>query len=382
LFNGNRITSITSRDVLPTKIDTLDLSDNPVSNITSDALLAVSQTLKSIKFRGSNFVALPSALEILDNLDTLDIEGDTFTVSDITASKLAESVLYLRLANIGLSGWPAWLGKFVFLRKLYLEGNTRLGNLPINTFNIWRLELTDLSLSNNGATSVAAVSVLEKLQWLDISKNRLADAMALSFDLIPLGNTLKYLDVSSNILTSEPRLADLRVLTEVYIGSNRIANVTNGAFASTVVSLNFDYNLLTSIPKFLNDLTALQNFSIQSNLISSVGAHDFPVNSRLVSVYLGGNPISYIDEHGFDNVRLLLTYLDLENTKLERLPLALKVLTKLQTLWIPSNTLLVCTCEEKSLAPWIISLPTLRVVGQCGNVDIKEFIGQLASLCP
>lgn len=124
------------------------------------------------------------------------------------------------------------------------------------------------------------------------------------------------------------------------------------------------------------------NFSIRSYLITQIDAHDFPINARLTFIYLGGNPIVNIDDHAFDNIRTYLTFLNLENTKLTRLPLALKTLTRLDTLWMPNNVQLVCTCDEKSLAPWITSLPALRVLGKCGNVDIKEVTGHRFLLCP
>ncbi|BFZ23461.1 hypothetical protein BsWGS_26500 [Bradybaena similaris] len=382
LLNNNRITAINSSSALPIKLDTLDLSGNPIVTLTSDALFGISQTLKVIKFKNSNFPTLPTALEILDNLETLDIENDALTFPDATVSKLAKSVISLRLANVGLAGWPAWLGQFAFLRKLYLDGSTRLGNPPAGTFANWGQQLTDLSVSNIGATTLSPISILEKLQWLDISNNRLSDSVGLSYDLIPMGNTLRFLNASNNQLGTEPRFVELRLLTEVHLSSNRITTITNGAFAPSVTTINLDNNQISAIPSFLVELPNLLNFSIKSNQITSINSNNFPVNSRITSLSLGKNPITSIDEHAFDNVRNSLTYLDLEGTRITRLPLALKVLVKLQTLWIPNNTLLVCTCDEKSLEQWITSLPTLRIVGQCGSVDVKEFVGQLASLCP
>jgi Leucine-rich repeat (LRR) protein len=379
---GNSIRTINASSLFPTRLDTLDLSGNPISSITPDSLYGISQTLKSIKFRNSNFAALPPALEILDSLEILDIEGDPMTYPDATVTKLSGTVQQLRLASAGLTAWPTWLSRFTFLRKLYLEGNPRLMNPPTDAFQTWSQSLTHLSLSNTGADSLDGVSALEKLQWLDVSRNSLRNTVSISYDLIPFANTLQFLDVSNNVLTTEPRLGDLRALTEVHLSFNNITTVTLGAFAPSVVALYLDHNLFPSIPTFLSDLPQLQFLSLEHNEIMSVEYNDFPVNSKLTNLYLGENPLSKIDERAFQNFRTTLMYLNLENTWLTRLPLAVTTLTKLQSLWMPNNERLMCSCEEKSVAPWISSLHSLRVVGQCGYVDITEFVAMLAAHCP
>jgi Leucine-rich repeat (LRR) protein len=382
LLNGNQITSINASSLLPTRLDTLDLSDNPISSITPDSLYGISQTLKSIKFRNSNFEWLPQALEILDSLTTLDMENDSMMYSIATIAKLAMKVTSLRLANAGLVYWPTWLRNFLFLRRLYLDGNTMLTSPPAGTFESFSQTLTHLSLSNIGASSFGAISVLSQLQWLDLSRNVITDSVSLSYNLIPLYSTLQYLDLSRNRLISEPRLVDLQVLTEANLSYNNISTVDFGSFSPSIISINLENNNLKSMPKSLGDLPQLQTFNIRSNAIIIIGNNDFPLHTRLSTISLGDNPISYIGEHSFDNFRQTLTYLDLENTQLTRLPVAVSALTSLQTLWMPSNANLMCTCEEKALAPWMTSLPALRVVGQCGGVDIKRFFSLLAAQCP
>jgi Leucine-rich repeat (LRR) protein len=381
LLNGNRITTINSSSQFPVKLDTLDLSDNPISSITPDSLFVISQTLTSIKFKNSNFVSLPTALEILDNLETVNIENDVMTFPEPTLAKLSESVESLRLANVGLTSWPDWLQRFVFLRRLYLDGNSRLGNPPEGALDSWRLTLTHLSLSKIGADSFSPVAVLSKLQWLDLSLNNITDTVQFSYDLIPLGNTLQYLDISGNGLTTEPRLAELRVLTEAHLSNNKIASVNTGAFASSIVTIYLDNNQLTSVPGFLNDLPQVQYINLQRNNISRVGSNEFAVNSRLTTIYLGENPISSIDEHAFDNTKVYLLYLNLESTRLARVPLALKSLSRLQTLWMPNNNLLVCSCDEKALLLWLNTTPYIKIAGECGGVDIKEFFTIQAAQC-
>ena len=139
----------------------------------------------------------------------------------------------------------------------------------------------------------------------------------------------------------------------------------------------------------------LEKLSLYDNPIASIDGVRFP--SSLTELDLSNTQITSIASDTFSNLANL-TKLNLWDTQLTRLPLALASLIQLEKLSISSPNL-TCSCSESSLASWYhdrtVDLDLQRknggrlynylyfdVSGKCDNTDIYYFLANLAPQCP
>ena len=191
-------------------------------------------------------------------------------------------------------------------------------------------ELEQLTLKNCSITSIATLSGMEKLVYLDLSRNTIRD-------LSVVGNMpkLQYLDLSHNAVTELAALSGLTEMGELNISYNSVATLEPIGTCTALHTVNADHNLLTSLFG-LQTLSGLRSLSVAFNQLTDVSS-------------LSGNP--------------LLGVLEISNNKISDIS-ALAELKELMTLNFSFN-------EVKKLPAF---------TSECKLMTIKGSRNQLSSL--
>jgi Leucine-rich repeat (LRR) protein len=248
-----------------------------------------------------------------------------------------------------------WLLQTNELYYLYLSNNKISDAKTLsNSLGRFAVTLDDIGLDHNSLTEIPDLSFLESIDRLDLSYNKIFDPSA---GLLP--RMLTSLDLHNNYLPVFPRVvSNLPYLTDFMINMNSITELQDVDFPSGIINLDVSHNLITE----LTDT-------------------NFPENSNIQSLNINNNPISIISPLAFKNLSKL-TLLNIQETKLTRLPLGLSSLNKLFRLDISGTFGLVCTCKEKSIRSVILSMNSGNVIGDCGITSIYIFFAVLSESCP
>ncbi|CAG5124723.1 unnamed protein product [Candidula unifasciata] len=424
-FGGNLITTIPARS-LPANLSKLSLESNPIETIDITAFDESINTLSSLSLSGARFTQLPEAIFRLKHLTELDLYGiNILTWNDTGMRGLGTTLQTLNLGAVGLTSWPGWLKSFSHLTELSVTSSS-ISILPDDALDMVATILTELSLTNNSLTSVPkTLSKMTVLTSLSLDQNRIKDitwlpqlcnlthltlngnhiskAKKLSSALRFYADTIYYFQINDNFLASIPDMSFLKLITSLDYTNNHISDPYSGVIPSDLTDLQLSNNLLPSIPRIFKTMNSVPNLILGFNRVLSVQASDFPIatltvdlehniiveltdssfpeNSNIISLILRFNPISKISKSAFDNLPRL-QQLDIQHTKLTRLPLAIESLTQLSSIDVSGSTDLVCTCLEKSLERIISQLSSYSVAGDCGQTSLYIFFTELSPSCP
>ena len=183
-------------------------------------------------------------------------------------------------------GTLAYLSNLAKLQELDLSGSRfpaedliHLTNLP---------ELTRLTMSGCGLSTIAQLADAQNLTYLDVSNNALGNLDALSSmatmkelhlahnaithlsALSALGN-LEKLDVSFNSLTTLGPIANNTKLTWLDAGNNQLISVSGAENLTGLTYLSVEYNALTDVNP-LASCTELTELSISGNKLKDISA--------------------------------------------------------------------------------------------------------------
>ncbi|CAG5133274.1 unnamed protein product [Candidula unifasciata] len=418
----NFLTTIESGS-LPSGLTGIDFRNNPLLTIDPTAFNESSNSIHQLFFSDAKFTQIPAALAELNALTDLSIE-DTYiyTWDDNTMKHIGLTLVTLKLDNVSLSSWPEWLQYFPHLQTL--EMTCQFPSIPDNAFDGQADMLMTLTLINGNLTetpyafsniSFLSTLVLDNnnisrlnslpnsgsLSSFSITNNRLSNATHLSGVLRSVANSLFYLHLEGNQLSSFPDLSFMKKLLKVYLSYNSISDTSSGSIPTSVSYLEAENNTIRSLAGFLSQAANLEylklmgnliaNFTgdeipskvsyldLSKNLITELNETSFPTKNSLGLIFLDYNPISVISPFAFTNLTKLIS-LSLKGTQLARLPLALGSVTKLLSLDMSESSNLVCTCEEKQVRSWYLSRP-LTFYGVCGPLSISNFLNVLSQGC-
>ncbi|XP_076465739.1 uncharacterized protein LOC143297333 [Babylonia areolata] len=295
---NNNITTLPPSAFLHLPTATLDLSHNPLTNISADAFRGLENVLQTLEMEDCSLTALPAALGTLAKLRSLDLRHNpllTFLPTDVM-SPVGVTLETLDISNTGIRQWPLALKTSIRLKKLLCSGN-RLTSIPDDAFRTFAASLDYLDLSYNALrTFPDALNEPRRLTHLDLSFNLFGD--------VPEGNfrhcrvTLKTLYLVHVMMRTIPfGLQELSALQNLYLSYNPISsadpNVFNGSVANSLQVLHLDKTLLTSVPTALNRLTQLQELNITWNRIHYMD--NYAINlPNLRDLYLDKNPLANI----------------------------------------------------------------------------------------
>ena len=373
----NKITSI-GDDELPHNLQDFTSKGNPIATISDHAFLHSNESLANLLIDNGEFTVLPKALEDLDALRYLGIrKGKLKIIPD--GPELLPNVYYVDMFS----------------------------NQIEDITNIKRFRhslLTRLDLHNNQISNISAVATLSDMRTLNVFENKICDHEHVSIAVIPHQNTLENLELGRNCMTKIPDVSHLTALLRLGLKQNLIDDCDSGAFPPLLFQLRLQKNKLPCIPKALlghpnitticldyNEITSIDNFVfpsyitdlwLQYNKLENITQIKFDgPNPNLASLQLQNNPtLTNIDKDAFWYMTKNLQTIDLRDTGIKSLPIALSSLANLKTLKAGSSQL-TCDCGVGSLAGWW-NLRDRTAEGQCGSTDVNDFLDQLSSNCP
>ena len=236
-----------------------------------------------------------------------------------------------------------------------MSTNNPLSDIDNDVFNASSSTLNYIKLSvSTNITKIPDLTYLTHLQYLHLERNNIVNSLS---DLLP--STLIDLDLDSNKLTYIPRGVDqLPQLHVLMVSSNNITSTDSVVFPSSLKYLYADHN----------QIKTLTTFTFTTN------------TSELATLSLNFNPIKHIANDTFVSLTSLAR-LQLHDTLLTRLPLALTSLTRLHTLDLRNLPHLTCTCVESHVADWYNNITSLTVYGTCNSVKVTYFLTHLAPSC-
>lgn len=338
---------------------------------------------------------------------------------------IGQTVLTLDIDNVNLTTWPSWLQMFTHLTELSIDNNG-ISDIPDDALDNVASTLRSLSQDSNNLRAIPkALSTLGSLQTLSmignqisdtsnlpsrsqlmtltLTGNRISDAGQLSNAVQPYAESLTVFGLRNNLL---PKIPDIDFLSEIEhldLSHNKISDPNSGSLPSGLYDIDASYNLLPYVPTVLASLqsmvelnlpynsildirgtditSSMTGVDLSHNLITSLTASSFPTVSGIVYLKLNNNPISVISPDAFNSLDDL-TELYLGSVMLTRVPLALVSLKNLMILDLTDNGSLVCTCEQKSLGPWMQPLYEGDVRGNCGMLSVYQFFVTLSPAYP
>ena len=214
----------------------------------------------------------------LSYLTELHVVGGSLDEQDLDAIGQLVGLKRLTLSNCGISS-IATLSHLSQLEYLDLSENT-VRNLSVIT-NM--LELQELYLNNNAVTDLGSLSGLTKLKILDVSYNSLK-----AIDPIRTATALTYLSFSHNEISDIQTLAALTGLIELNASYNTITDVAALSGCTELEILSISNNALSDISN-LSALEKLRNLDFSYNQVKVLP--QFKSNSSLVSIDGSNNQI-------------------------------------------------------------------------------------------
>lgn len=243
-----------------------------------------------IKFGSLDFLQDLLRLEKLSLTDCDFPDDDLATIASLPALK------ELTLSNCGLSTIAA-LENGPMLTSLDLSDNTIRHLEPIRSMTT----LKELRLSHNALSDLSSISALINLSVLDVSYNSLSTLSPIA----PCVN-LTELDVSHNALTSLAGLESMTGLTHFFGQSNSLTEVSVLGNCTVLKEVNISGNSITEIT-VLSSLTALETLDFSHNQVSVLPT--WPDGSALYSITGSNNKLESIDS--LKNMdRLAYVYMD------------------------------------------------------------------------
>ncbi|BFZ13188.1 hypothetical protein BsWGS_16227 [Bradybaena similaris] len=361
LLKEGQITSIPDNS-LPPGLVSIHIEQNPLTDISDDALRDSATTLNNLYLMSVNLTRVPDAFTNLTDLRNL-----TFNVVDINdwnsaaLGNIEESLTHLKLIMVDWSAWPDWISRCHSLNQLVIYyGN--MSSIPETAFNMMSNTLTALEIHMSLMTQVPeAFHSLKNLTTLDLSDNKLSDVNGRpgleKIMTFPLAETLQQLTVWNTFLIKLPNFSNASSLVHLDFFMNDISQVTSDMLPRSLVYL-----------------------SLGTNKITEITDASFTGLSKLEILYLSSNPITEISLLAFRDL-VSLRILDLSETMLTQIPLSIAYLSSLESLIMKDVSSLECPCPPSSeLVSWHrFRNAVLATTGVCCNQE--SIASYLTSTC-
>ncbi|XP_037323877.2 transforming growth factor beta activator LRRC32 isoform X1 [Pungitius pungitius] len=308
-----------------TSVETLDLSSNQLYTGMTDYFLADSPSLEVLSLNGNSITKIaqsafggsPRLKKIgLHNNVILEIEGGAFdSLSNLTELDLSKNSITC-----------------------------------ITDFNLCNLKV--LNLSKNSVELFQSVTSTDhyRLLSLDLSENKMS-----SFPLLPRNNRLEHLDVSRNRLQSV----------------NDTGTPDEKTFLYHLRYLDMSYNHLKSLPEcFFHCMGSLEVLNVSNNCISSFSIADERFLRTVKTINLGYNSLRSLTFG--ENTLQSLEELVLRGNDLATLDHGVfRQLPSIKHLQLRQNNLEICSSDrERQDAPGCVSfssVPTLEILDLSDN---------------
>ena len=308
------------------------LLDNPLVSLDAIVFVSMSSTLRTLSMSLSYFNTLPHELHVLAALQSLTAHTITFPDWNSTVFQIFEtSLTNLDISHSNFTSIPSAVCNLHSLQSLSVNYSP---NLRTNTGNIFdrcagkqMAFITHLSLKYNELTTIPNFgSLFPRLKTLDLMNN----------DLHFIGHR---------------SIAGLPSLSTMYLSGNQFVRIPSEVYAA--------HNL--------------QSLHLKYNLIRTIGRFDLLYNRNLTTLNLLGNPLEYISDNAFIS-NTYLNDINLHDTKLGKIPLALVRLPHLGTVYI-SGSPINCSCQSMSyLKSWNVGPVNLFASCAISGIPVKQFL--------
>lgn len=244
---------------------------NALWNVKSFTIPAEAQTYSDLAYLPYlESLEIPDAangelvhLKSLSQLTDLHVENGSLSEDELSAIGQLTGLKRLTLSNCGISS-IASLSHMNQLQYLDLSQNTIRNLSVIGDMQ----ELEELYLNNNVVTDLTSLSSLTKLRMLDVSYNSLK-----SVDPIRSITALTYLNFAHNEVSDVRMLTSLVALIELNASYNALTDVTAISSCTALEVLNISNNTVADISG-LNTLIKINNLDFSYNQVKKLPVFD------------------------------------------------------------------------------------------------------------
>ena len=244
---------------------------NALWNVKSFTIPAEAQTYSDLAYLPYlESLEIPDAangelvhLKSLSQLTDLHVENGSLSEDELSAIGQLTGLKRLTLSNCGISS-IASLSHMNQLQYLDLSQNTIRNLSVIGDMQ----ELEELYLNNNVVTDLTSLSSLTKLRMLDVSYNSLK-----SVDPIRSITALTYLNFAHNEVSDIRMLTSLVALIELNASYNALTDVTAISSCTALEVLNISNNTVADISG-LNTLIKINNLDFSYNQVKKLPVFD------------------------------------------------------------------------------------------------------------
>ncbi|KAG0094029.1 cysteinyl-tRNA synthetase [Podila epicladia] len=239
----------------------LDLRGNRIKDLEK-ACLENARELKTLILQCNRIETIPESFASFQYLRALNLSSNNISKVPLALCRIT-SLEELDLSFNEITEIPDQICQLAMLRKLLLYGN-RIG--PFLPKSMEELAcLRKLDIRQNGILNLDALNDLPALEELLVDYNT----------NVILNNSFRVL-VRASILKCNMTDVNLRgtgnTLTFLDVSSNKLSNLKPGLFEhlKNLETLRMDNNSITSIPSAISALKRLKTLSIANNLLSSL----------------------------------------------------------------------------------------------------------------
>ncbi|KAG0249530.1 cysteinyl-tRNA synthetase, partial [Mortierella polycephala] len=266
-------------------LQVLDIRGNRIRDLEKARLDEV-RKLDTLIMQCNRLDSIPDSFQSLEYLRVINLSSNNFSRFPAVLCQVA-SLEEIDLSFNDIAEIPDEISRLFRLRRLLLYGN-RIGSLPKSMGSLIRLRKLDIR--QNGILNLDALNDLPAMEELLVDYNTnvvlnnsfgmLVRASVVKCNMTELnlrgsGDTLTFLDVSSNKLTNlAPDLFDhLRSLETLKLDNNSISSIpsTIGSL-KRLRTLSVANNNLSSIPDEISLLDSLIELDVHSNSLGELPA--------------------------------------------------------------------------------------------------------------
>ncbi|KAK4416972.1 putative LRR receptor-like serine/threonine-protein kinase [Sesamum alatum] len=210
--------------------------------------------LRSLSFGTNNFSGpLPSELGNLTRLTQIYINSAGLSGAiPQTFANLRRLERMWASDNEFTGPIPDFIGSWINLVQLRFQGNSFQGSIPPSFSSLSLLNDLRLSDLSNGSSSLNFLRNMTSLATLILRNNNISGSIP---SYLGEFQSLSLLDLSFNNLTGSPeRLFNHSVLTNLYLGNNRLTGALPSQKSPSLINIDLSYNELSgSFPSWISE---------------------------------------------------------------------------------------------------------------------------------
>uniref|UniRef100_A0A6V7KD25 TIR domain-containing protein n=1 Tax=Bracon brevicornis TaxID=1563983 RepID=A0A6V7KD25_9HYME len=290
----------------PTKLETLDLSDNDLDKLPDRGFNVLSK-LKNLMLQDNEIRHISDhALAGLSELMRLNISSNRLVALPPELFVDTRELRELILSNNSLTVLaPGLLDNLVKLQSLDLSSNELTSHwVKRDTFSrLGRLLILDLSSNDLTKIDAGVFKGLYSLQILKLEHNKIETLTDGCFSML---RNLHSLTLSHNRISRlEPSQAvGLGSLVQLFLDANRLHNVHRHAFinATNIEDFSLSGNSLSEIPEAIRQLSHLKTLDLGNNKIQKINRESFVGLNELYGLRLVDNKLENVTRDAFSNL--------------------------------------------------------------------------------